>query len=243
MGRFNKITKHFIIIQVVLYLVFLYLDLRGGYYIVSSYIKYLILILCLLYVFINYDRTRKHRSNCLILGLTFTIIADYYLLLLGYNFEYGIGAFIIVQQIYGCILDCSLRLVCGSIVKRLLLQLSITFFITIYLYSLDFKIELIVVLSIFYFISILMNTFRAIKASIIYKEDRNNILFAIGMILFVICDINVGLFNLSDYLDISATTIITIIRLSSVMMWLFYAPSQVLIALSNGSFGTMHKTP
>lgn len=243
MGRTNKITRLFIIIQVVLYLGFLHLDLIGGYYVVSSYIKYFIIILCLLYTFINYDRTRKCRSYCLILGLIFTIIADYYLLLLGYNFEYGIGAFIIVQQIYGSMLDYSSRPLFGNVLKRFLLQLSITFIIALLLYILDFKIELIVVLSIFYFISILMNTFRAIKVSIKYKDDRSNILFAIGMILFVLCDINVGLFNLSYYLDISVAMATAIIRVSSLMMWLFYAPSQILIALSSGSIGTMHKIP
>lgn len=243
MGRLNKITKLFIITQLILYLAFLYLDIMGGYYIVSSYIKYFLIIICFLYTLINYNGAQKLRSYCLILGLAFTLIADYFLLLLGYNFEYGIGAFIIVQQVYGIMLDYKLEhnsrlanfspVLNSNLAKRLSLQFSITFFITLLLYYLEANIELAVILSIFYFISILMNTFRAIKVSKAFKEDTSRAIFALAMILFVLCDINVGLFNLSTYLDLSATMAIPIIRISSLLMWLFYAPSQALIALSS----------
>lgn len=233
MGRSNKITKLFIIIQVILYLAFLYLDLEGGYYIISSYIKYFFIILCFLYTLINYNIAMKYRSFCLILGLAFTLIADYFLLLLGNNFEYGIGAFVIVQQIYGIMLDYSLRPMISNLFKRLLIQSSITFFITFLLYYLDANIELALILSTFYFNSILMNTFRAIKVSMASREDRRSALFALAMVLFVLCDINVGLFNLSTYLDLSVSVEIPIIRISSMLMWFFYAPSQALIALSS----------
>ncbi|HHU72273.1 MAG TPA: hypothetical protein GXZ21_09625 [Clostridiales bacterium] len=232
MGRSNKITKLFIFIQIILYLAFLYFDIIGGYSMISSYIKYFFIILCLLYALINYDVTNKHRSRCLILGLGFTLVADYYLLLLGYHFEYGIIAFIIVQQIYGIMLDRNWRLVTNIFLKRFFIQLLITFFIVFLLNYLDLDIELTVILAIFYFINILTNTFRAIKVSMASKEDRSSALFALGMILFVLCDINVGLFNLSTYLDLSVTVAIPIIRITSLLMWLFYAPSQILIGLS-----------
>jgi len=246
MGRPNKIIKLFIIIQVIIYLAFLYLDFAGGHYIVSSYFKYFFIILCFIYTLINYDRANKHRSCCLILGLGFTLIADYFLLLLGYNFEYGIVAFIIVQQIYGFMLDYRLQqssslanlsfILSSNFPKRLLLQFSITFFITLLLNYLDANIELAVILSTFYFISILMNTSRAIKVSMEYKEDKSSALFALAMILFILCDINVGFFNLSTYLDLSAAVAIPIIKISSLLMWFFYAPSQALIALSIRDF-------
>lgn len=242
MGLRNKITKLFIFIQGIIFVAFLYLDNIGGYYLISSYIKYIFIILCFIYTLINYDGNNKHKSWYLILGLGFTLIADCFLLLLGYGFEYGIAAFIIVQQIYGIMLDYNSRQVTrlvnssciykNNLFKRLLIKLSITFFITLLLYYLDSNIEIVVILSIFYFTSILMNTYRAIKVSMVFKEDRSNALFALGMIFFVLCDVNVGLFNLSTYLDLSATVAIPIIRISSLFMWFFYAPSQALIALS-----------
>lgn len=232
MGRPNKITKLFIILQIILYGSFLYLDIVGGYHIISSYIKYSLIILCFIFTLINNDRRNKHKSWCISLALGFTLIADYFLLLLGYDFEYGIAAFIIAQQIYGIMMDDYLPQVKNNFIKRLFIQLFITFSITLLSNYLDANIELAVILSTFYFVSILMNTFRAIKVSIEFKEDRAKALFALGMILFVLCDINVGLFNLSTYLDLSATVAIPIIRISSLLMWFFYAPSQVLIALS-----------
>jgi hypothetical protein len=51
------------------------------------------------------------------------------------------------------------------------------------------------------------------------------------MVLFLLCDINVGLFNLSDFITPSPAYNI-IYSISSILMWTFYAPSQVLIALS-----------
>lgn len=229
MGQSNKITKLFIIIQIILYVAFLYLDVIGGYHIISSYIKYIFIILCFIYSLTNYNRNNRNKSWCIILGLGFTLIADYFLLLLGYNFEYGIVAFIIVQQIYGSMLGLKLF-------KRLLIQMSITFLITLILYYLDANIEIAVVLSIFYFTSILINTYIAIKISMIYKENRSSALFALGMILFVLCDINVGMFNLSTYLNLSAAVAIPIIKISSLFMWFFYAPSQALIGLSIRNF-------
>ena len=233
MGRGNGITKLFIFIQVIIYISFLYLDIIGGYDLISSYIKYIFIVFCFIYTLINYDGNNKYKSCCLILGLSFTLLADYFLLLLGYNFEYGIAAFIIVQQIYGIMLDSNSPPICkNNLLKRLLIQLSIVLFITLLLYYLDVNIEVVIVLSIFYFTSILVNTYRGIKVSMILKEDRSSALFALGMVLFVLCDINVGFFNLSTYLDLSATVAIPIIRIASLLMWLFYAPSQVLIALS-----------
>ena len=51
-------------------------------------------------------------------------------------------------------------------------------------------------------------------------------LFALGLTLFVGCDVCVGIFNLPGLLPDA------LYQFSRIGMWLFYLPSQVLIALS-----------
>lgn len=66
-----------------------------------------------------------------------------------------------------------------------------------------------------------------------YKQnDIQKTLFLIGMVLFLLCDINVGIYNLGSYINVSSSYITNIIEYSSVLMWFFYLPSQVLITLS-----------
>jgi hypothetical protein len=52
------------------------------------------------------------------------------------------------------------------------------------------------------------------------------------MVLFLLCDINVGIFNLSGFIALPERIYQMMYSVSSILMWTFYAPSQVLIALS-----------
>jgi hypothetical protein len=72
---------------------------------------------------------------------------------------------------------------------------------------------------------------RLLRLFVSHHDKRNIRYFTAGMVLFLLCDINVGLFNLSDFLTVTSTYEI-IYELSAVLMWTFYAPSQVLLALS-----------
>ncbi|MFA7367435.1 MAG: hypothetical protein WC008_03885, partial [Bacilli bacterium] len=60
---------------------------------------------------------------------------------------------------------------------------------------------------------------------------KANPLFALGLVLFVCCDIFVGLYNLSSYVQVGE--IVNTINTSGIdFAWGFYLPSQVLIVLS-----------
>ena len=61
-----------------------------------------------------------------------------------------------------------------------------------------------------------------------------NLLFTLGMTLFLGCDLFVAVNNAALYLDLSAMPLLkTLYDIPFNMMWLFYAPSQMLLALSS----------
>jgi hypothetical protein len=92
-------------------------------------------------------------------------------------------------------------------------------------------VNILLIITIFYFISIVINVIVAIRAAVCIKE-RYIVIFAIGMVLFLLCDINVGIFNLADFLVIDSNLFKSIYGFSSIGMWLFYLPAQVLLAIS-----------
>ncbi len=84
-------------------------------------------------------------------------------------------------------------------------------------------------IGLYYAICLLTSLTKAIKA---YKYEiypnPNGQMIALGMILFLLCDINVALYNILGYIG----KVNVFYNISFVSMWLFYLPSQVLLALS-----------
>lgn len=64
------------------------------------------------------------------------------------------------------------------------------------------------------------------------REQINMPVFFVGLVLFVLCDINVAVFNLDSIADITSEIFISIRNISANLMWLFYLPAQVLIVCS-----------
>ena len=83
-------TKNFLIIQFLIYISFIVLDILK---IDSTYIKYAGIILCLIYAIYN---KKKNRT----IAMCFTLIADFFLLILNDHYEIGLISFIIVQLTY-----------------------------------------------------------------------------------------------------------------------------------------------
>lgn len=133
--------------------------------------------------------------------------------------------------------------------KRLLLQLVISAVICLGLAGAGVVMEGLLIASVLYFICILTNTASAVRAASRSRKryhvtryhtahlcagtDYNNQLYAAGMLLFLLCDINVGLFNLSGFIAMPQELYSLVYEISGILMWTFYAPSQVLIALSS----------
>lgn len=95
-------------------------------------------------------------------------------------------------------------------------------------------LAIIIALALFYFISLILNLID----SVIVARRRQTIqakVFSLGLLLFVLCDINVGISNLFKMFEISSPICIRIRTLSTIGMWFFYLPSQLLISISKYS--------
>lgn len=87
--------------------------------------------------------------------------------------------------------------------------------------------DALAVISLFYFANLLMN---AVYAFVYFQKPG---LFAIGLLLFVFCDIFVGFSMLGGYLSLPDTPFIRFLVSPPLnMAWVFYLPSQVLLSLS-----------
>ena len=192
-------NKTFLSIQFLIYTSFIVLD---SFHIDSTYVKYLGIILCLIYAIYNKKKYRR-------LSMTFTLIADFFLLVINKHYELGLLSFIIVQICYLYFL--------GNIdntyfTRFLIIRLSM-FVVGTVLLIVSKNMSLLNELVLIYFSNLLTNAIQSCFGS--------NKLLTLGLILFVCCDICVGLHN------ISATYTV-----ASFLMWVFYLPSQVLIVLA-----------
>jgi hypothetical protein len=177
-------------------------------------LRYLSIVLCLIYVLII-GKTKD--SKLIKIALVLTLCADLFLLIIDNYYCYGVSIFCFVQFIY----TYRLLLINHSQRKlRVIIQI-----ISIAAIEIGAKIllpdnfDLLALVTIIYFVSLLNN----IVNSVVFA--KMNPLFSLGLVLFGLCDIFVGLSNLGTYVDFSFFT-------SLDLAWLFYIPSQVLLALS-----------
>lgn len=191
--------KLFIILESIIYIVFIALDIINVY---SSFIKYLGIILCLIYVLSNNKKDYY-------LSSFFTLIADLFLLMLDSYYYIGILFFIVVQYRYASIIN---KLNSKYTKSFSIIRLSICLIGVIVLF-ITMNLSLTNVLVIIYFSNLLLNAFQSISTK--------NILLILGLFLFLGCDICVGIHNISNGKTIA-----------DILMWIFYLPSQVLISLS-----------
>jgi hypothetical protein len=98
------------------------------------------------------------------------------------------------------------------------------------------KADALSLVSMFYYANLIINVVYA------FIHRRDSLIFAIGLVLFILCDTVVGLSVMDGmYFDFSEGSLIySIIHADINLIWLFYVPSQTLIALS--SFELLRKS-
>ena len=241
----------FITVLVLIYLSFISLDITGGRALYSNILKFTVIIICFCYAFFS-KSNNKSISYSLKTAMFFTLISDLFILILDY-YIYGVLTFIIVQLLYNYRISCHnskyevqqqkesaaignnkakemyVNRTWFIFISRMIIQLLIASCICLILYLSGVELELLLVASLIYFTGLIINT-QAYSVS--RGEKSRDAFFAAGLLLFVMCDINVGLFNLTRFISIPEETYLLIYNISSVLMWVFYAPSQALIALS-----------
>lgn len=214
----------FILLEIALYLSFLFIDKRIFVTrIESSTLKYASISLCLAFSLYCLIRKRKMVNCFILIALVFTLISDYFLL---FNtnqnlYVYGLITFIITQLIYFAFIlylrKSKLELLINLLVRFLLTIAAIV--VTFYLnYS-----DVLTILALVYFVELLSNF---LYSTFLIKFDKEYLIFSLGLLLFIGCDINVGLNNVHLFEGIDYSLV-------NFLMWVFYLPSQILLSLTN----------
>ena len=87
--------------------------------------------------------------------------------------------------------------------------------------------DALAIISMFYYANLILNIVFA------FINFKNAQILAIGLVLFAICDTFIGFANITPYMSLSESSLIYKILYSGInVAWLFYVPSQMLLAIS-----------
>jgi len=145
----------------------------------------------------------------LTLGLAFTVGADYFLVINNRHLP-GVAVFCFAHM-------CYILRATGATQKKVLIFAAIAVGIFVAFIN-GWLIALSGIYAALFITNIVLN----------FKFQKiNRLLVLTGLILFALCDINVALFNLPRHFDINFT-----FPWAFTLVWVFYLPSQVLLAVS-----------
>ncbi len=207
MGR--RIVAGFLAVEAVIYAAFLIMD-GAGIGPSSVPVKYTGILLCAAFAACA---ALRGGDGLVLPALALTAVADWFLLVRNDRYAVGVAVFLCVQAVY------FLRLRRAGVTGDWLLRTGIALAAGLALYALRMATPLNLLAGL-YFSQLVSNTMLAWTV-----KGKRLTLFALGLTLFVGCDICVGLTN-------SGLAPPGVLRFVSMGMWLFYLPSQVLIALS-----------
>ncbi len=222
------------ILTAVISAIFLLTELTLGAMYQISALKYhdlcgfALVVLACLFCAMFFKRSERYLYTQL--ALMFTVGADYLLVVLDEHYTLAVILFFFSQMLYmlRILADTESKRVyvahvwvrCAVSLIALLLPLAV----------LKDDADALSIISVVYYANLILN---AVFAFIGLKFDRRGVLFAVGLLLFVGCDLFVGLSNLSDYISLPANSLIFDIMYGRLnIAWLFYAPSQALLGIS-----------
>lgn len=223
----NLMVLAFIAVETVIYVIFNVLAAVGSPD--PIYLKYAGVLLCLAVLIAVLIMPGSDRDNAvMVAALFFTAISDLFILVLDKYYEIGLVTFIIVQSLYVYRLYADrLKKIYITLCVRLAVMVAL-----IVAFAVMGMLNLLIAECAIYITMLVGNV---VDAFIICKKSVKNLLFAIGLTLFLGCDICVGLDNGVDILGLNMPqTVLNAVRFA---IWAFYLPSQVLITLSANKVG------
>jgi hypothetical protein len=244
-GSISLINKAIVVLVLFLYVVFLYMDFYNVKMLINSkYIKYMCILLCfLLSILTNRKQIVEKGKGTIVynnrdiyllqLAMFLTVIADLFLVIFDF-YILGIVCFCLVQITY------SIRYTIKKnkmTLKKIFILFECVVITYVIINFLIIKINILVPISLFYFIC-LINAFS--KAIMLWKINLypcpSKYFIVFGMILFLLCDICVALSNMYIFLDLTGGFFSRFQQTTWFLIWVFYIPSQLLLSLS-GSEG------
>ena len=163
------------------------------------------------------------------IALLFTLIADTFLVLINpINQQLGMSSFLVVQICYAIRIyleNTNKKLRLAQIIIHIVLSVVILIITCIVL---KHKVDYLSLVSMIYLINLAINMVFA------FIQFKKSPLLAIGLLLFIMCDVIVGLnAGIGSYINVSTNSIFYKIAFSTInWAWIFYLPAQVLLALS-----------
>ncbi len=221
--------KYFIsatIFCIVEFLLFLFVLFGTSPY--SRYCSYA--IVCLAFIFSLFFLRFKTKNYLTQFALFFTLIADYFLVLLKSDERLiAMISFSIAQIIYAIYVHLETN---NKALNKVFIYFRLSLIVLVQIVSclvLKNEVNALVLISLFYYTNLFTTVIMA------FCNFKHMKLFAIGMLLFMLCDTIIGLqevFNV--YFQIGHNSLIYKVVFSKFnLIWLFYGPSQTLIALSS----------
>jgi len=171
----------------------------------------------------------RNKTALINAGLIFTVVADYFLVLSQpVNQSFGMIAFSCAQTCYAAYLffaERNHKVRTTGLVARIITVVLVEIVAALVLGD---KTDLVSILSVYYIVNLAASIILA------FLLGKSGLLFAIGLCLFIICDLFVGFSSaVGVYLDIPITSLLyKIVFADFNFIWFFYAPSQVMIALN-----------
>lgn len=211
----DKTTTALLIIIALLYAAFLTMDLCLTNGSTSSMLKYCAVLLCLTIAVLSYKNPySKQDCKALITAMLFTALADY-LLLFTSKTTIGVMVFCIAHLAHIARINKS-AFKAGVVIYLMAAVLLSA------LAAIGLTLPYLYIACAIYVALILTATITAFRADM---PKRNLILIRTGMVLFVLCDICVALFNVLHAGGM-------FYEAALLLIWLFYVPSQISLALS-----------
>ena len=206
---------------------FLASDLTGRTFVFSSTVwKFCVIVSAFLYVLVELFRKGKgdrlfRRRLFLLFAMAMTLVSDLFLLVLDENYTVGVCTFVVAQIFHALEIERSRKQAILSLSLRVAVPL-----VAICILFLCKAADPLYLAVACYAPQLIGNLLEHLLGVFQHKEKeekRRSLILAIAFALFFECDLCVGLSN------IGVTGV-------SIWIWIFYAPSQALIAISSGRF-------
>jgi len=186
-----------------------------------DFIKFLAIVICFAIAITGRNALNGRDYRLLSAALLFTLFADFFLVIL-HNYPIGVAFFCVVQVLYNVRFGGKKRL---KILPFVLVIPAVIFAV----YG-----NILVAVSLVY-AQLFFLSYAAMVRSVRKGAwpAPNSLLVFIGMTAFFLCDICVAIWNLGEInVEVSAA----VANFANYAIWLFYAPSQICLALSARRF-------
>lgn len=226
-------TLIFLSIEALIYTAYLTLDFLYCHTLkLSDGLKYTGIFICFIYTLYLYIGPMKIQHQTSLLLCAFLVLfSDYYLLFTNAYLP-GIFIFGVVQCLY-FIRQTTL----GKLSYYIRLSLLLSAPTALFFMEICGLQGILVGAGSIYMSMLSINIAYALHRFFRCKSPGSG-LFALGMVLYSLCDLNVGLMNIPAFFTAQTPGLLHILEtalfqeITTCAMWLFYLPAQILIALS-----------